>query len=151
MSIRTALGLTVLLASAGCGTDVPPTDQPLESISFDDIRIEDALQMPPNLPVAADAPFSPSSASIEHAVPYTFSLGHCGLLSPVDVDGSFWDPIDGVTATGRPLDLQTDGEMINATAGVIVVIGDEARFRTATGSVIRFARHEGDKQFPACA
>ena len=41
--------------------------------------------------------------------------------------------------------------MINATAGVIVVIGDEARFRTESGSVIRFARHDGEKEFPGCA
>ena len=47
-------------------------------------------------------------------------------------------------------DLESDAEMINATSGVIVVIGDEARFLTGTGSVIRFARHEGDKEFPAC-
>jgi hypothetical protein len=106
--------------------------------------------MPPNGPVPSGPPFGPSSAAIEDGIPYSFNLGHCGLDSPVDVDGSFWDAIDGVTPAGRPLDLRTDNEMINATAGVIVVIDDEARFRTASGSVIRFARHEGDKEFPAC-
>ena len=68
----------------------------------------------------------------------------------MDVDGSFWDAIDGVSSDGLRVDLESDAEMINATSGVIVVIGDEARFLTDTGSVIRFARHEGDKEFPAC-
>jgi hypothetical protein len=95
--------------------------------------------------------FDPLSVALEDGIPYSFNLGHCGLHSPVDVDGSFWDPINGVMATGQPLDLQNDTEMINATAGVIVVIGDEARFRTETGSIVRFARHEGDKEFPGCA
>ena len=94
--------------------------------------------------------FDPSSARLQEAVVYRFSLGHCGLHSPVDVDGSFWDAIEGIGPNGRPIDLETDGEMINATSGVIVVIGDEARFRTDTGSVIRFARHEGEKEFPGC-
>ena len=83
-------------------------------------------------------------------VAYRFSLGHCGLLSPIDVDGSFWDPLDGTTPTGAELDLESDGEMINATGGVIVVIGDEMRFRTDSGSVVRFERHPGEKEFPGC-
>ena len=94
--------------------------------------------------------FDPQSDAIEEAVAYRFSLDHCGLHSPIDVDGSFWDPVDGSTAAGAELDLANDGEMINATWGIIVVIGDEARFRTASGSVVRLERHEGDKEFPGC-
>jgi hypothetical protein len=30
------------------------------------------------------------------------------------------------------------------------VIGDEARFRTGSGSVVRFERHESSKEFPGC-
>lgn len=36
-------------------------------------------------------PLEPSSPAA--AVEGPFSLGHCGLLSPVDYDASFWDPI----------------------------------------------------------
>jgi hypothetical protein len=90
------------------------------------------------------------SGPIGEAVAYRFSLGHCGLLSPIDVDGSFWDPLDGTGPTGAELDLDSDGEMINATGGVIVVIGDEMRFRTDSGSVVRFERHPGDKEYPGC-
>jgi hypothetical protein len=92
----------------------------------------------------------PASVRVSHGVTYAFSLGHCGLLSPVDVDGAFWDAIDGADAGGEPLDLATDGEMINATPGTIVVDGDELRLRTESGSTVRFARHAGEKQFPGC-
>lgn len=94
--------------------------------------------------------FEPSSVPIDHGVPYRFSLGHCGLASPVDVDGSFWDPIDGVEPGGTRLDLTADSEMINATSGIIAVIDDEARLRTDSGTVVRFARHAGTKDFPSC-
>ena len=92
----------------------------------------------------------PVSTSVDHAIAYRYELGHCGLLSPVDVDGSFWNPVDGTTADGAELDLRADSEMINATGGLIVVIGDEARFRTASGSVVRFERHAGEREFPGC-
>ena len=151
------LALGTLVSIAACASDGVPTDQPLQSVSFEDVPIADVREMPPSGPFldgrigpTGGTIFGPSSAALEPAVAYRFSLGHCGLHSPVDVDGSFWDAIDGVGPTGQPLDLESDSEMINATAGVIVVIGDEARFRTETGSVIRFARHEGDKEFPGC-
>jgi hypothetical protein len=157
-SFRAVLALTVLLASAACATDGVETDQPLQSVSFEDVPIAQVRELPPSGPFVegrigptGGTIFDPSSAALEPAVAYRFSLGHCGLLSPVDLDGSFWDAIDGVTADGQPLDLGNDGEMINATAGVIVVIGDEARFKTDTGSVVRFARHDGEKEFPGCA
>ena len=94
--------------------------------------------------------FEPISDTIEKGAPYRYSLGHCGLSSPVDIDGSFWDPVGGVSASGAELDLASDPEMINATSGLIVVIGDEMRFRTASRSVVSFTRHEGAKEFPGC-
>ena len=117
----------------------------------------DPLELPPagNAPEGREGPdggiiFGPASAPIRDGVAYRFTLGHCGLHSPVDVDGSFWDAVAGLTAVGDPLDLDNDGEMINATSGLIVVIGDELRFRTESGSVVRFSRHEGEKQFGMC-
>jgi hypothetical protein len=91
-----------------------------------------------------------ASAAIASGTPYRFGLEHCGLLSPIDVDGSFWEPIDGVAPDGRPIDLAVDSEMINATTGIIVVIGDEARFRTDSGSVIRLERAGVEMEFPGC-
>ena len=151
---RGMLAVITLMACASCATDAVPTDS---SLSFDDVIAEGAGEMPPSGPFEegrtgpnGEIIFSPVSADIEDGVAYRFNLGHCGLHSPVDIDGSFWDELDGATTNGQPLDLDEDAEMINATAGVVVVIGDEARFRTETGSVVRFARHEGDKGFPGC-
>ena len=133
MRLRSAV-LGLALVATACSTDPGPvaTLDP-----FDGISATDPLEVPAGGPV-------------EHGVAYRFTLGHCGLQSPVKVDDSFWDEVDGRDRTGAPLDLESDGEMINATGGVIVVIGDEMRFRTDGGSIIRFRRHEGGKDFPPC-
>lgn len=148
--------IATLLACAACGSIVDPGETPDPWLS-----LEAGQGVTRDLPAAVARPevrpgpsggalFVPASAPIATGVPYRFSLGHCGLMSPVDVDGSFWVAIAGVTAGGRPLDLESDAEMINATSGVIVVIGDEARFRTESGSVVRFERHPGEREFQMC-
>ena len=133
MTLRSAV-LGLALVASGCAMDPGPV---LTPDPFDDIAAADPLEVPAGGP-------------LEHGVAYRFTLGHCGLHSPIKVDGSFWDEVDGRDRTGAPLDLESDGEMINATGGVIVVIGDEMRFRTEGGSIIRFSRHEGGKEFPPC-
>jgi hypothetical protein len=145
--------LLALLTCAGCARSADPTP----ADPFAGLRATGARDLPPSEPFEEGRPgpndgtiFDPLSARIEPATAYRYSLGHCGLFSPVDLDGSFWDPIDGVTSDGAPLDFDADGEMINATAGVVVVIGPEARFRTESGAIVRFARHEGAKEFPGC-
>jgi hypothetical protein len=148
-------GAILLVASvlvACASVPVPEGSSP-----FDLVSTENPQDLPQNLEVHEGRPgasggtiLEPVSAHLEPGIAYRFDLGHCGLLSPVDLDGSFWDPLDGTTSSGEPLDLAADPEMINAASGVVVVIGDEARFRTAGGSVVRFARHEGEKEFPGC-
>lgn len=149
MSHRFAVVLAVL-ALAACSGDATPA-------GFEGVSIAN----PRDLPAAGgqvegrEGPsggtiLQPRSLSIDEAVAHSFSLGHCGLFSPIDVDGSFWDALDGTTENGAALDLETNSEMINATGGVIVVIGDELRFRTESGSVVRFERHAGEKEFPGC-
>ena len=147
--------LVVMLALAGaaCASEAPMPEPP----SFESVSTSGATEMPPSGPLAEGRPgeaggtiLVPVSAPIAPATAYRFSLGHCGLSSPIDVDGSFWDPAEGLTAGGGPLDLESDGEMINATAGFFVVIGDEARFRTGSGSVLTLERHDGEKEFPGC-
>jgi hypothetical protein len=141
------------LALAACGSAAPSPEPP----SFETVSTSGAADMPPGGQFAEGRPgeaggtiLVPVSAPIAPATAYRFSLGHCGLFSPIDVDGSFWDPIDGLTAGGEPLDLEGDSEMINATAGFFVVIGDDARFRTESGSILTLERHEGEKEFPGC-
>ncbi len=152
-----SLLLSVASAMAACATDMAPPPELSRAHTFENIALGQAREMPSGDPFAegrrgptGGTVFDPTSAAVVEAVSYRFSLGHCGLLSPVDVDGSFWDTLDGTTAAGRPLDLEHDTEMINQTAGVIAVIGNEARFRTESGAVVRFNRHDGDREFPGC-
>lgn len=68
----------------------------------------------------------------------------------MDADGSFWDEVGGVNANDQAIDLAADGEMINATPGLLIVLGDQAFFKTDSGTVVTFARHDADKEFPGC-
>ena len=148
---RAALVAVLALGGAACASnDTGP-------LTFEDVSTAGAVEMPPGGQFAEGRPgedggtiLAPVSAPIAPATAYRFSLGHCGLASPIDVDGSFWDPLDGVTAGGGRLDLEGDSEMINATAGFFVVIGDDARFRTGSGSVLSLTRQDGEKEFPGC-
>ena len=148
MRLRATVVVAVLVLSACSGEATPPGFEGISTADPRDLPAHPGFEstLGPN----GEFIYSPVSLSIDESVAYAFSLGHCGLFSPIDVDGSFWDPLDGTTPTGAELDLESDGEMINATGGVIVVIGDELRFRTASGSVVRFERHAGDKEFPGC-
>jgi hypothetical protein len=151
--VRRRLAVAVLAAGAvltGCGGEPPLS-------GFDRVSMANPRELPISLGSREGEPgpnggtvFEPLSDTIEKGAPYRFSLGHCGLISPIDVDGSFWSPIDGMTATGAELDLASDPEMINATSGIVVVIGDEMRFRTASGSVVQLNRDVGEKEFPGC-
>ena len=155
MRVLPSLGLAVGLVLGACTADGGPTEA---GSAFAGISTSNPRDLPLNFESREEGRpgpnggtvFDPISAPIDDAIAYRFELGHCGLNSPVDVDGSFWDAIDGTTNSGAALDLAADGEMINATQGAIVVIGDAMRFRTATGSVVRLERHLGEKEFPGC-
>lgn len=72
-----------------------------------------------------------------------FSLGHCGLDSPIDVDGALWDPVGAIDADAT--------EAINAADGEFRRTGlANAEFVTATGFRVALARHEGRKSIPLC-
>jgi hypothetical protein len=87
------------------------------------------------------APLEPESAAAPPQGP--FSLGHCGLLSPVDYDASFWDPVGQIDGD--------NGAVVNSTEGTIRLISDnEAEFRSADGFTVRFRRHEGPKAYQLC-
>lgn len=108
-----------------------------------------------HLVVAADGSFEavrgepmgiavePMSPAGVEAGPMPFTLGHCGVLSGIDLDGSWWDPVGPV-----PMD---SGEAVNATAGIMTVTDpNHAAFTTPTGFAIQLQRRAGPKLLPFC-
>lgn len=149
-------GLLIAAAAtvAACSAGGP---EPSSNLVISFLPPAQARDLPPSRPFAegrtgenGETILRAVSVAVEDGASYRFSLGHCGLLSPVDVDGAFWDPIDAVDAAGGVVDLRTDAGMINQTAGVIIVIGDNALFRTEGGTTVRFDRLAGEKAFPGC-
>jgi len=70
-----------------------------------------------------------------------FTLGHCGLSSPIDIDGSFWD------AYGQ---IDPNDAFINASDGQFRRLGaDEAEF-VVPGARVSLRRHVGSKSPPGC-
>jgi hypothetical protein len=87
-------------------------------------------------------PFLPVSARL--ATPaIDVSLGHCGLGSPIDVDGSFWDPVGAVDSNAA--------EAINSSEGTFSLVGpNEAQYRSHSGFTVSLRRHEGAKNLFGC-
>ena len=118
------------------------------------LEFPDAAGVNVHLKVAADGtfeatraaamgvPVEPASAGVE-AGPIEFSLGHCGIFSGIDVDGSWWDPVG-------PVDMDT-GEAVNATPGVVTFLDeDHAMFASPTGFDVQLVRRDGAKLLPMC-
>lgn len=85
----------------------------------------------------------PSSQPPVTAGARPFSLGHCGLWSGLDADGSWWDPVGPV-----------DGDhpdAINAADGTLTVFDpDHATFTSRGGLTVQLQRHDGAKFLPLC-
>jgi hypothetical protein len=77
------------------------------------------------------------------AGPQPFTLGHCGIFSGVDADGSWWDPVGPV-----PMD---SGDAVNATAGVLNLTDrTHGTFTAPTGFALQLLRRDGAKVLPPC-
>ena len=94
----------------------------------------------PSLGIKVDA----SSAVGLPAGPVPYTLGHCGVFSGIDLDGSWWDPVG-------PVDIDHPAS-INSADGVITLTDPtHATFTTPTGFSLRLLRHDGPKLLPGCA
>jgi hypothetical protein len=79
------------------------------------------------------------------------TLGHCGLGSPLDFDGSLWDPVGGHDGRGAPLNEQQVGELINATDVAVTLVDPRTAWLvTRSGAVILLARHAGPRNYFLC-
>ena len=78
-------------------------------------------------------------------------LGHCGLISPVDIDGSLWDPVAGDDGNGGPLTEDQEGDLINATRVLLVLIdNDTMLMATPNGARVLLSRHDGPRAYLLC-
>lgn len=107
--------------------------------------------IPADIPTVSITPES-AAGMLVVGTPIEHSLQHCGLWSPVDVDGSLWQPIGGREASGAAITSdEAIGDLINATPGRFVLITpDSAEFHTLTGTVVAFARAPGALDYPLC-
>ena len=95
--------------------------------------------------IASDDPMvwleatSQPGAQVGNGMP--FSMGHCGLRSPIDFDGSLWAPTDR-----DPMSLEFD-----SASGTITLLGaDRARFVSDAGASVTLGRVEGAAAYPLC-
>ena len=88
---------------------------------------------------------------MEVGVARNFPLGHCGLATPMDIDGSLWDPVSGQGPNGGPLTDDHIGELINATPTAIVLIDQNTmQMTTPLGALITLTRHDGPRHYFLC-
>lgn len=72
-----------------------------------------------------------------------FTLGHCGLGSGIDIDGSFWDPVGLIDANSQ--------DLINSAGATFTLISPvTASIRTEGGAVVQLSRHQGPKFMALC-
>ena len=84
-----------------------------------------------------------STAGQLGAQPIPYSLGHCGLGSGVDVDGSWWDPVGFVDVD--------HSDAINAASGTFAPSDpNHATFTSVGGFRVDVVRRVGDKYLPMC-
>jgi hypothetical protein len=87
-----------------------------------------------------------------HGEPRDFQLQHCGLFSPIDIDGSLWDPIAGHNGMGGPLTEEQRTELVNSTPVTLTITApDTIELVTPRGAVITLARHDGPRRYLLCA
>jgi len=142
--MRAALLAVVLVLAAGCLSLPAPTPAPTIWGGKVPEPAPEAIAAQPVIARGADSvtllPISPTGAVV--ATDYAYDMPHCGINSPIDVDGSFWDavgvPLDSVDFDGRPGTFR----MVSST---------EATFTAADGKILHLLRHSGAKEFRLCA
>jgi hypothetical protein len=85
----------------------------------------------------------PSSQVGSPAGPQPYTLGHCGIFSGIDADGSWWDPVG-------PVDMDS-GDAVNATEGVLNLTDPtHGTFTAPSGFAVQLQRRNGAKVLPPC-
>lgn len=127
---------------AGCSLLPAPSN-----VAWGDRVPEAAPEAVANQPVVARGansitilPISPSGATV--GITYGYDMPHCGINSPIDVDGSFWDAV-GIA----PDSVDFDGQ----TGTFRLASHDAAEFIRSDARVLNLVRHDGPKEFRLCS
>lgn len=157
------VALAVLVAA--CGSGAVPTGSPSASASASapapSATVDTGLFMPlpENLagiplgggPSAEIAPESQGGLVPDATVPHSFELNHCGLLGPLDFDGSLWVPQGGHNGVGGPLTQDQVGELINPTTVRLFLLDEQTLLLvTPMNGFVVLSRHEGPRQYALC-
>ncbi len=128
--MRTAGLLVLCLVWAGCSS--VDTSAPL--------LLSDQFNEPLEERTTLVEPRS-SAAGLKVGQSIEYQLAHCGVMSPIDVDGSLWDPRTGHDGRGRALHEGQLTELVNGTRGTFTLRAlDLAEFRTPRGAVVQLHR-----------
>ncbi|CAN5800465.1 hypothetical protein BH24CHL5_BH24CHL5_11630 [soil metagenome] len=138
--------LLLALALTACAAEPLPSSAPLPEL----LPLPAAVRARPGGPTFEVRPAS-RRGDLTPAVAVRFVLGHCGLLSPIDVDGSLWNPAGGDDGSGRPLNEDHIGELINSTTVSFTLLTSQAaQLDTPRGARILLIRNDGPGAYPAC-
>jgi hypothetical protein len=146
------LALAVLVAACGGNSATPgPLEEPFGTPP-------PLLALPANLsgipgPAAITSEVAPVTPDSELAVGRSsnFTLGHCGLASPVDIDGSLWNPVGYRTVSGAPMTEAQEGELINATSVAVTLVNEDTlEIDTDSGLTVELSRHDGPRRYVLC-
>ncbi|MET0773240.1 MAG: hypothetical protein ABWZ82_09160 [Candidatus Limnocylindrales bacterium] len=144
--------IAMLLLLACTGAPGPGSAAPTTSPTVDPRA--GGWRLPAGLVLEGDFELRPSSRrELAEGDIIPFALGHCGLGSPVDVDGSLWEPVGGADARGGPIDSEAEiGDLINATPGVVMLVTHERLdYRSDEAGVwVVFRRLPGPWRYPGC-
>ncbi len=101
-------------------------------------------------PTSMVEPVTPPG-SVPIGAPQSYTLGHCGLGSPIDFDGSLWDPTAGDNGAGGPLSQDQLGELINATPVILTLVdATRAQIVTPLRARVMLERHLGPRSYHGC-
>jgi len=137
---------------AACAAEPPPTPEPtFDESPFQqlDQSLRGLTEARPGVPSVEAVASSRRGAVLGTA--YRVELGHCGLGSPLDFDGSLWDPVAGHDGRGRPLSEEQVIELINAsTVELVLVDVDAAVLITPGRGMVLLRRHVGPRRYNLC-
>jgi hypothetical protein len=141
-TVRTAAVTFVAVAAAACQAINP---SPPRGVWTDRVPTPDPSSVAAQPVLARSSntvtlrPISPTGATVGRS--YAYDMPHCGIGSPIDVDGSFWDP---ATVPADPVAFDGLSGSFKLTAP------DAATFTSSAGAVLQLTRHTGPKEFLFC-